>query len=94
MSRFFSVGTLVALAASSWIVYAAEPARPAAPAERPSVGARAADPLANLKPHEERRYRMDLADCAKEQGAERRVCERAIRSKAAAKSRRRGAAGY
>lgn len=72
---------------------AAEAAKPAAPAQKPGAGARTSDPLANLKPHEERRYRIDMQDCGKENGVERRLCERSVRSKAAAKSRRRGAAG-
>lgn len=56
-------------------------------------GPASADPLSNLKPHEERRYRADMQDCEKAQGADRRLCERSVHNRAAAKSRRRGAAG-
>lgn len=56
-----------------------------APAHQP------ADPLAHLKPHETRRYRLDLQDCGKETGVDRRLCERSVQGKAAAKSRRRAA---
>jgi len=54
-------------------------------------GARAVDPLANLEIYEQRRYRIEMQDCYKQTGAERKVCQRSVRNKAAAKSRRRGA---
>ncbi len=63
-------------------------------ADKAAGGARPADPLANLKPHEERRYRLALDDCSKEKGTERRVCERSVRRHAEAKSRRRSAPRY
>lgn len=80
---------------------AADSAKPAAPARqddtdaspRGAPGKAPGDPLANLKPHEERRYRIDMQDCAKEKAADRRLCERSVQSRAAARSRRRGAAG-
>jgi len=58
----------------------------------PPGGARAGDPLANLEVYEQRRYRIDMQDCEKQTGADRTVCQRSVRNKAAAKSRRRGAA--
>lgn len=61
------------------------PGEASAPARRP------ADPLGNLKPYEERRYRIDMQDCGKEKGVDRRLCERSVQRKAAAKSRRRAA---
>lgn len=71
---------------------AADSPRSAGPAKEDKGGkAASGDPLAHLKPHEERRYKVDMQDCAKEQGADRRLCERSVHSRAAAKSRRRGA---
>lgn len=58
---------------------------PAAPHRQPS------DALGNLKPYEERRYRIDMLDCGKEKGVDRRLCERSVQRKAATKSRRRAA---
>lgn len=74
---------------------AAEPARKDEKAAAPkgAPGKAPGDPLAHLKPHEERRYRIDMQDCAKEKAADRRLCERSVQSRAAARSRRRGAAG-
>lgn len=71
---------------------AAESAKPASPAAKPGEPSRAADPLGNLKPYEERRYRIDLQDCDKQKGVDRKLCERTVRNKAAAKSRRRATA--
>lgn len=69
------------------------PVKPAGPAQKDSgQSSKPADPLGHLKPYEERRYRMDMQDCGKEKGVERRLCERTVRNKAAAKSRRRAAA--
>ncbi|MGE5526149.1 MAG: hypothetical protein ACM3SS_20730 [Rhodospirillaceae bacterium] len=68
------------------------PGKPAGPAQKdPGQSSKPADPLGRLKPYEERRYRMDMQDCGKEKGVERRLCERTVRNKAAAKSRRRAA---
>jgi hypothetical protein len=67
----------------------AEPAKPASPAAKPGDATRAADPLGNLKPYEERRYRIDMQDCDKQKGVDRKLCERTVRNKAVAKSRRR-----
>lgn len=64
-----------------------------ATAPKSAPGKAPGDPLAHLKPHEERRYRIDMQDCAKEKAADRRLCERSVQSRAAARSRRRGAAG-
>jgi hypothetical protein len=61
-------------------------------APKPAPG-KPGDPLANLKPHEERRYRIDMQDCAKEKAADRRLCERSVQNRAEARSRRRGASG-
>ena len=80
---------------------AADGATPTAPARKDAKdaspkgapGKAPGDPLANLKPHEERRYRIDMQDCAKEKAADRRLCERSVQSRAAARSRRRGTAG-
>lgn len=84
---------LVALLA--WpLAHAADTAPSKSSTGTPGQGARAADPLANLKAYEERRYRIDMQDCAKQKGADRRVCERTVHRRAAAKSRRRGESGY
>ena len=61
------------------------PGNASAPAHKP------ADPLGHLKPYEERRYRIDMQDCGKKQGVDRRLCERSVQRKAATKSRRRAA---
>jgi len=71
---------------------AAEPGKPPVPTRPSGDATRPADPLGNLKPYEERRYRIDMQDCDKQKGVDRRVCERTVRSKAAAKSRRRATA--
>jgi hypothetical protein len=68
---------------------AAESAKPAPPAAKPGEPSRAADPLGALKPYEERRYRIDMQDCDKQKGVDRKLCERTVRNKAVAKSRRR-----
>lgn len=86
---------------------AAEPASPSGDAQAgrpatstaPRTGAattpqhKPSDPLGNLKPYEERRYRIDMQDCGKEKGVDRRLCERSVERKAAAKSRRRATTG-
>ena len=71
---------------------AAEPGKQSVPTRPSGDATRPADPLGNLKPYEERRYRIDMQDCDKQKGVDRRVCERTVRSKAAAKSRRRATA--
>lgn len=67
---------------------------PAAPNGASRGGARASDPLANLEIYEQRRYRMDMDECRKQTGVDRKVCQRSVRNKAASKSRRRGAAHH
>lgn len=94
MSRklLWAIALALHAAPAAW---AADAVKPAAPADRGARGgARPADPLANLKPYEERRYRIDMQECGKEKGVDRRLCERSVHNRAAAKSRRRGAGGY
>lgn len=83
---------VVGLALAPACTAAAESAKPAVPAAKPGEATRSADPLANLKPYEERRYRIDMQDCDKQKGVDRKLCERSVRNKAAAKSRRRATA--
>lgn len=72
----------------------AEAQKPQAPAQKPDNANRPADPLGGLKRYEERRYRIDMLDCEKQKSADRKVCERSVRNKATAKSRRRAASGH
>jgi hypothetical protein len=81
---------VLGIASMSTEATGAESAKPAAPAAKPGDATRAADPLGNLKPYEERRYRIDMQDCDKQKGVDRKVCERTVRTRAVAKSRRRG----
>ena len=90
---------LLVIMSFGWIVApcavgAAEAQKSQAPAHKPDGTHRPADPMGNLKPYEERRYRIDMLDCEKQKGGDRKVCERAVRNKAAAKSRRRAMSGH
>ena len=69
---------------------ASETGKSASPAEQSGGATRPGDPMGNLKPYEERRYRIDMQDCDKEKGVDRKVCERTVRNRAVSKSRRRG----
>ena len=90
--RSWMIAALLAACAASAV--AAETEKGKAP-PRHGPGASSASPeLANLKGYEERRYRIDMMDCEKEKGIDRRICERSVHKRAAAKSRRRGHAAH
>jgi hypothetical protein len=89
MLRKILIVMVLGIASVSTGAIGAESAKPASPAQKPGDASRAADPLGNLKPYEERRYRIDLQDCDKQKGVDRKLCERSVRNKAVAKSRRR-----
>ena len=94
-TAFLGLALALALHATGWAAAVAPaPAKPAAPAQQEGHAPTPLDPLGNLKPYEERRYRIDMGDCQKEKGVDRRVCERTVRHKAQVKSRRRAAARH
>jgi hypothetical protein len=89
MLRKILLSMVLGVASVSTGAIGAEPAQPASPTAKPGETARPGDPLGHLKPYEERRYRIDMQDCDKQKGVDRKLCERTVRNKAVAKSRRR-----
>jgi hypothetical protein len=89
MLRKILLSMVLGIALVSTGATGAESAKPATPTAKPGDATRPADPLGNLKPYEERRYRIDMQDCDKQKGVDRKLCERTVRNKAVAKSRRR-----
>jgi len=92
MLREMLLALAVGLTLAPGVGAAAEAAKPATADTKSGEATRPAAPLAHLKPYEERRYRIDMQDCDKQKGVDRKLCERTVRNKAVAKSRRRGAA--